>query len=174
MMGFLERCAWEYGKRSRKRGGGEVAGLNPHRLTADWCFLSENRHLLLQIKPWPLHTGGAFKGLGAKSSCDKIFYLKFEMVIPFSVLRAFLNLWICVIWYYNTGQGGICWKFSLLFFKGWHHKLYNYDFFLGGGGGAAVLVCTWLWDDVFLHHNNWGPRDANISKILFWIIIGSQ
>lgn len=96
-------------------GGGEVTGLNPHRLTAEWCFcfvfLSEIRHPLLQIELWPLHTDGAFKGLGAKSSCDKIFYLKFKMLIPFSVLRAFLNPWIHVIWYYNARRRGIRYKF---------------------------------------------------------------
>ena len=50
-------------------------------------FLEQNRHLLHQIKLWPPHKDGAFKGLGAKLSGDKIFYFKFKVIILFSVLR---------------------------------------------------------------------------------------
>lgn len=72
------------GRRGSRAGSGceEVIGLNPRRLTADWCFLLENRHLSLQINLWLFDTDGAFRGLATKSSRDKIIYLKFKMVIP--------------------------------------------------------------------------------------------
>ncbi len=92
--------------------GGSRAGLNLHRLTVDWCFCQRIVTSCSRLNPWTLRQTGPFKGSVAKSSWEKIFYLKTQMIIPLSVLRAFLNPCICVIWYYNARWRGIFSKFS--------------------------------------------------------------
>lgn len=102
MMGCFGKVCVGVKEVEPEAGGGRGVWTQSAWINSRMMFLSDNCHLLLQIKLWPPHTDGAYKGLGAKSSFDKIFYLKFKMVIPFSVLKAFLNPWICVIWYYNA------------------------------------------------------------------------